>query len=228
MTPFNLERGPTTPQITLHYFHGRGTGEPIRLVLAIGELPFDDRRDSVDEYGSQADLKARLPFAQMPALEVDGVFIGQTDSIARLAGLYPSDPIDAARSDMIVVYQAEIQSAIAKRIFDGVPGAKGTQEYPGDEKQRRIGGFFRHTLPGYMERLERLAQRDAMVGSALSWADVCVYNRLNMLLDRDDAVLDGNFPKLRAIFERVDTLPQVQRWIRAHKDDYPRSEARRA
>ena len=67
----------------------------------------------------------------MPALEVDGVFLGQTDSIARLAarlaGLYPSDPIEAARSDMIVVHQAEIQSALAKMSFEGVPGTAGDE-----------------------------------------------------------------------------------------------------
>ena len=98
--------------ITFHYFHGSGIGEPIRLLLTVGEIAFTDRRYSVDEFANMTAFKAQLPFGQMPALEVDGVFLGQTDSIARLAtrlaGLYPSDPIEAARSDMIVVHQAEI------------------------------------------------------------------------------------------------------------------------
>ena len=98
--------------ITFHYFHGRGIGEPIRLLFTVGEIAFTDRRYSVDEFANMAAFKAQLPFGQMPALEVDGVFLGQTDSIARLAarlaGLYSSDPIEAARSDMIVVHQTEI------------------------------------------------------------------------------------------------------------------------
>ena len=62
--------------ITLHYFHGRGIGEPIRLLLTAGEIAFTDRRYSVDEFANMAAFKARLPFGQMPALEVDGVFLG--------------------------------------------------------------------------------------------------------------------------------------------------------
>ena len=30
--------------ITFHYFHGRGIGEPIRLLLSVGEIAFTDRR----------------------------------------------------------------------------------------------------------------------------------------------------------------------------------------
>ena len=124
--------------ITFHYFHGRGIGEPIRLLFTVGEIAFTDRRYSVDEFANMAALKAQLPFGQMPALEVDGVFLGQTDSIARLAarlaGLYPSDPIEAARSDMIVVHQAEMQSALAKMSFDGVPGTPGMKMVPQEER----------------------------------------------------------------------------------------------
>ena len=64
-----------------------------------------------------------------------------------------------------------------------------------------------------------------MVGAQLSWADICVFNRLNQLLDIDEDVLHADFPKLQAVYERVDALPQVQAWIRAHQDDYPRFRA---
>ena len=215
--------------ITLHYFHGRGIGEPIRLLFTVGEIAFTDRRYNVDEFANMAALKARLPFGQMPALEVDGVFFGQTDSIARLAarlaGLYPSDPIEAARSDMIVVYQAEIQSALAKMSFDGVPGAPGTKMFPQEERQKRIAAWVATTLPGALLRLEKLAQEGCMVGLQLSWADICVFNRLNQLLDIDADVLHADCPKLRAVYDRVGALPQIRAWIRAHQEDYPRFSA---
>lgn len=215
--------------ITLHYFHGRGIGEPIRLLFTVGDIAFMDRRYSVDEFANMAAFKARLPFGQMPALEVDGVFFGQTDSIARLAarlaGLYPSDPIEAARSDMIVVHQAEIQSALAKMSFDGVPGAPGTKMFPQEERQKRIAAWVATTLPGALLRLEKLAQEGCMVGSQLSWADICVFNRLNQLLDIDAGVLHADFPKLRAVYDRVDALPQIRAWIQAHLEDYPRFSA---
>ena len=61
-----------------------------------------------------------------------------------------------------------------------------------------------------------------MVGSQLSWADICVFNRLNQLLDIDAAVLRSDFPKLQAVYDRVEALPQIRAWIQAHQDDYPR------
>ena len=64
-----------------------------------------------------------------------------------------------------------------------------------------------------------------MVGSQLSWADICVFNRLNHLLDIKEDVLQADFPKLRAVYERVDALPQIQAWIQAHQADYPRFSA---
>ena len=67
-------------EIHFHYFHGSGIGEPIRLLLTIGGISFVDHRYAVDEFAGMVELKARLPFGQVPALEVDGVFIGQTDS----------------------------------------------------------------------------------------------------------------------------------------------------
>jgi glutathione S-transferase len=93
--------------IQLHYFYGRGIGEPIRLVLTAGAVAFTDNRYTLDEFAGMTALKAKLPFGQIPALEVDGVFLGQNDSLsrlaARLANLYPGDIIEAAKSDMIDV-----------------------------------------------------------------------------------------------------------------------------
>ncbi len=220
------------PEITLHYFQGRGIGEPIRLLLTVGGVAFTDRRYTMDEFAAQTEFKARLPFGQVPALEIGGVLIGQTDSVtrlaARLAGLYPEDPIEAARSDMIVVYQAEVQSAFAKMSFDGVPGAPGTKMVPEDERNRRIDAWFEETAPTVLQRLERLADDGFTVGGRSSWADVCVYNRLNQLLDRREDLLDDGLPELRAVYERIDALPAIQSWIQAHKDDYPRFRGARA
>lgn len=213
-------------QIHFHYFHGRGIGEPVRLLLTVGGIDFTDHRYSFDEFATVGALKAKLPFGQLPALEVDGVFLAQTDSIlrfaARLASLYPDDLIDAARSDMIVVHQADIHSAIAKMSFDGVPGAPGTRMVPEDGRRQRTGAWFETTLPGLLERLERLAQQGFMVGAARSWADICVFNRLTQLLDIDETLLDDRFPELRAVYENVAGLPSVRTWIDNHGEDYPR------
>ena len=212
--------------IIFHYFHGRGIGEPIRLLLTVGEIEFADRRYSLDEFAKMDELKAQLPFGQIPALEIEGEFLAQTDSLlrlaARLADLYPHDVLQAARSDMIVAHQADIHSAIAKMSFDGAPGAPGTKMVPEEERSQRIGAWFESTLPGLLQRLENLAGAGFMVDSTLCWADICVFNRLTQLLDIDETLLAGRFPKLRAVYEQVAVLPPVRWWIDEHANDYPR------
>lgn len=216
-------------QIDFHYFYGRGIGEPIRLLLTVGGIDFVDHRYSFEQYRTMDSLKAKLPFGQVPALEVDGTFFGQTDSLmrmsARIAGLYPTDLAAATRSDMIVVHQSEIHSAIAKMSFDGVPGAPGTKEVEEEVRSQRIGQWFESTLPGLLERLENLAANGSMVGSTLCWADICVFNRLTQLLDIDETLLNENFPELRAVYNNVASLESVQAWIDLHAEDYPRGNA---
>ena len=211
--------------ITFHYFHGRGIGEPIRLLLTLGEIVFTDRRYTIEEFAGMTEFKARLPFGQMPALELDGAFIGQTDSIsryaARLANLYPADAWSAARCDMIVVAQAEIQSAIAKQIYDGVPGAPGTTLFPPEEKARRINEWYRDGLPIILQRLENLAGDGTMVDGSLSWADIAIFCRLNHLIDTHGNWRPDAFPKLQAVYAAVEAHPRIQDWMSAHPEYYP-------
>ncbi len=212
--------------ITLHYFHGRGIGEAIRLIFAAGNVSFEDRRYTIDEFRELTALKEKFPFGQMPTLEVDGRFIGQTDSIARLAariaGLYPESPLVAAESDMIVVQQAEIQKAIARLSFDGVPGAPGTQMYPEQERKLRIAEWFESDLPGLLQRLEQLIKGPFYSGGDMSWADIAVFARLTQILDTDASTLAGRYPKLIAVEQAVRERPEIARWINDHQEDYPR------
>ena len=76
-----------------------------------------------------------------------------------------------------------------------------------------------------LDRLERLAGSAFMVGNTLSWADVCVFNRLTQLLDMNETLLTGKWPKLRNVYETVAALNSVRTWIDAHADDYPRGNA---
>ena len=89
------------PKLTLVYFdfHG-GRGEPARLALSIGGVPFEDRRVTFAEWSA---MKKETPYGSLPVLEVDGQRVAQSNGINRyvgkLAGLYPSDPLQAAFCD---------------------------------------------------------------------------------------------------------------------------------
>lgn len=89
------------PHLKLTYFdmHG-GRGEPARLAMYVGGVEFDDDRISFREFG---DRRRSFPFDRVPKLEIDGVELSQCNAINRyvgkLAGLYPTDPLQAAYCD---------------------------------------------------------------------------------------------------------------------------------
>ncbi len=89
------------PKLKLTYFdiHG-GRGEPARLAMHIGGVDFEDHRISFQQF---ADARLSFPFNRVPVLEIDGVELSQCNSITgyvgKLAGLYPTDPLQAAFCD---------------------------------------------------------------------------------------------------------------------------------
>jgi len=110
------------PKLKLTYFdiHG-GRAEPARLALYLGGVAFEDERISFQEFGAK---RAGYPFKRVPVLQVDDAELSQCNSINRyvgkLAGLYPSDPLQAAYCDetMDAVEDIVSQQVVTMRIND--------------------------------------------------------------------------------------------------------------
>jgi prostaglandin-H2 D-isomerase / glutathione transferase len=83
-------------KLTYFDFHG-GRGEPARLALSIGGLPFADDRVPFSDWERR---KPDTPFGALPTLEREGQILAQSNAINRYVGkftdLYPSDPWQAA------------------------------------------------------------------------------------------------------------------------------------
>jgi glutathione S-transferase len=69
-------------------FHG-GRGEPARLALSMGGIPFEDDRVPLADWERR---KQKTPFGALPVLEVDGQTIAQANAIncyvGKLTNLY--------------------------------------------------------------------------------------------------------------------------------------------
>ena len=110
------------PKLKLTYFdiHG-GRGEPARLALFIGGVPFEDERVSFKEFGAK---REGYPFKRVPLLQIDDIELSQCNSINRyvgkLAGLYPDDPLQAAYCDetMDAVEDIVSQGVVTMQIRD--------------------------------------------------------------------------------------------------------------
>ena len=86
----------------LHYFKDRGRAETTRWILAIGWIGFENV--SVDTAEALAALRAtgKLPFDQMPLLEIHGLNLSQSSAmiryLARRGGYYGETDADATWS----------------------------------------------------------------------------------------------------------------------------------
>ncbi len=85
------------PQLKLTYFDAPGRAEPIRILLRMAGLPFEDERLQFPDFAAKKQQGA-FPLGSVPVLEVDGVAITQTSSMLRYVArlgkldLYPADP----------------------------------------------------------------------------------------------------------------------------------------
>jgi hypothetical protein len=93
--------------IKLYYFNMAARAEPIRLTLLGGNVEFEVRHDHLLTASASpspqamvqdvrlsreewAESKDKMPFKQMPAMEVDGVMFAQSTAIRARADLQPA------------------------------------------------------------------------------------------------------------------------------------------
>ena len=98
--------------IKIYYSHTPfWRAEVLRVSLFISNIPFEDVRISREEFINMIKTGylpngKKVPFHQLPVLEVGGEIIGQTGAIARYCGkisnLYSNDNINAAKIDQII------------------------------------------------------------------------------------------------------------------------------
>lgn len=191
----------THPQLKLTYFDGPGSAELTRLMFHYGGVPFTDERISFEAF---AELKPSLPLGQVPVLEVDGTVFSQSMAIARyaakIAGVYPTDPVEALRVDMV----SETFADIGLAIYDF---QRETDEAAIAEKTKK---FHEEVLPRKLQALEDMALAGFFLGENVSLADFQLFDVVTNCLGFLDAAfsLDA-FPKLSAVVANVEALPAI-------------------
>ena len=105
------------PKLKLYYFDIPGKAEAIRLLCTYSNLSFEDIRLTRAQF-EELRAKNKLPFGQVPALEVDAkAILVQSAAIMRylgkLSGLYPSDPLLAAKVDAVMDEEADLLTGLS-------------------------------------------------------------------------------------------------------------------
>ena len=200
-------------KLTYFDFHG-GRGEPARIALSIGGIPFEDERVKGTDWERR---KPGTPFGALPLLEKDGEILAQSNAInryvGRLTNLYPSDPWQAAQCDEIMEAVEDIASKIAATMFLG-----------DEQKKEQRKALVEGPLPFYLARLQQRLEAHGgryFAGGKLSVADLKVFVLIRQLksgvLDHVPADLpDRIAPKLVEHYERIKNEPGVKTYYVKH------------
>ena len=150
---------------TLTYFGLGARGFVTRVGFRKAGVPFTDERLTFPQWGEYS--KDTLPLGQLPALEIEGVPFKICQSLplsayaCKLAGLYPTDPLEQLKADEIV--------AIVDELWN-----KGGAT-PKDEAKRVE--YATIVAPKFLKALAaRLGDDTYFAGAAEpQWADLWVY-----------------------------------------------------
>ena len=190
--------------IRLTYFDAPGRAEPLRILLTIAGLPFEDRRLSYPEFGA---MKAggELPLGSVPMLEVDGVRYVQTAAmlrwVARAAApaFYPSDALAVFMVDSALdTFNDTLTNAMMPSLF----------ERDMEKKLAMRAALLEGPLKRAFDYVESLVERSGgpyVAGADMSIADLVIARQLQQIatggLDGIPADTIDGWPRLKALME---------------------------
>ena len=189
----------------LHYFKGRGRAETTRWMLAINRIEFENV--SVDTPEALTALRAtgKLPFDQMPLLEINGLKLSQSSAmiryLARLGGFYGESDTDAVWCDMIAGAAADFAEAAMQAAFQP------TEDIAIAALRTRFEKFG----PKFEARLAENGS-GCCVGVRMTFADVVLTEALGAYLEWCPDIL-GDTPLLDALHERVSNDPGIASYL---------------
>ncbi|KAG7387316.1 hypothetical protein PHYPSEUDO_014495 [Phytophthora pseudosyringae] len=197
------------PQLKLTYFQLPARGELSRLLLTYGKVPFDDVRLPGAEWGP---LKPKTPLGKMPLLEADGTMYCQSMAIARyaakLGGLYPEDPLECLRVEMISETMCELFEDYIDIYFHEKDEAK---------KADKTAKFLQESLPLKFGTLAKMIKGDYFMGSKVTFADIQLFDLFeNPLRTFTPGFSAAPYPELEAVVNRVKATPEIAAYLAKH------------
>ncbi|XP_067684553.1 probable glutathione S-transferase 6 [Haliotis asinina] len=193
----------------LIYFDIRAKAELARLMFAYQGQEYEDSRISMEEWPA---LKPKMPFGQVPVLEVDGRMLSEsvaiTNYLARKFGLYGSTEFETFEVDQVVGITQDMWKVIVDWIHENDETRKAALQKENEEKH----------FPKYLAALEKILKTNGnafFVGSQLSYADLAAFDAMDIQVP--DSVVD-QFPLVKANRELVRTHDKLKAYIASRKE----------
>ena len=198
----------TSTAFILYYLPLRARCESIRMILRYGGVNYEDVTIPMTEWPVLKANRCIAPFGQLPSIKLpNGEIIAQSGAIVRLAAklakIYPNDPIEASRADMIFEFAQELN--MINPLLNFWP----TETDTWHENYRT---YFEN-LPRHLETLQTLlADRAFFGGSTPNHGDFAIFHILDACLTMRSECLDG-FPSLLGFVQRVSSIPSIQQYL---------------
>merc|ERR1712173_63213 len=123
----------------------------------------------------------KAPYGAYPIMEIGGVYMGQSMSLcryaAKLAGIYPTDPVQACRVDQVCDGVEESIQKLGRSMRVGrCPEHKGkTEEQQEAIKMTIRKGLAEEVYPKYLKQVDKLlGDNEYFVGNSVTPADLTV------------------------------------------------------
>ena len=154
----------------IYYFDIYGRAEPLRMALSYAKVDYEDIRVNKEEMTKMKE-EGKLEFGQLPVIEKDGKFYGQSASLLRFIGkkhgMYPEDAGAAWRADSVM-------DSIEDLIQQFVKIMRAETE---EQKKEIAKTFTTEWLPKYWTAIDKVISESGtwhVVGDKLSIADIAL------------------------------------------------------
>lgn len=176
-------------------------------MLAINQIAFENVAVTTPEMLAALRMSGKLPFDQMPLLEIDGKNLSQSSAtvryLARRGDFYGDNNEDALWCDMVAGAVADFADSALQAAFQA------TQEIAVTALQDRFDKF----APRFEARLHENGT-GVFAGQRLSFADVVFAEALSGYLEWVPDILTGT-PLLAALYERVVSEPGIANYMQS-------------
>jgi glutathione S-transferase len=200
----------------LTYFQGRGRAETTRWMLAATGIGFDNVTIDTPEELAELRSSGRLPFDQMPLLEIDGLNLSQSSAmirfLARRGGLYGANDEEALWCDMVAGVAADFAETAIQAPF------KPSDAIAIVDMETRFAKFG----PRFEARIE--AQGSGYSASdTMTFADVVLAEALSSYLEWCPDILSET-PRLESLYQRVIATSGIAAYLASDRR-YPKPDA---
>ena len=189
----------------LYYTRSRGRAETTRWMLAVNQIPFENIVIDMPEELDALRATGKLPFDQIPLLEIDGHNLSQSSAmiryLARRGDFYGDTETDALWCDLMAGAVADFSETGLKAMFQA------TNEIAISEQQAAFAKF----APCFEARLKENST-GSCAGTRLSFADVILTEALSLYMEWIPYILEPT-PLLKALNETVLSQPGIKAYL---------------